>query len=148
MNYSHRVEIRNTFGSGGALILGPFPGLTSGQLLMLEAHRCPKKPLRSLFNIRYGKTTTVRALRVAALRLRPVQGRTSGSDGSALPLSFAAGPQFLLRPLRGRNSQCRDSTVLGGSPPTALNALCIIMVAWPGWTKPAERSQARLDFQD
>ena len=42
--YSQRAEIRNTFGSGGAPIPGPFPGPASGKLLMLEARRGHKSP--------------------------------------------------------------------------------------------------------
>ena len=59
LSYSQRTEIRNTFGSGGAPVSGLFLGPASGNLLMLEARRCPKKPLRSLFWVPSGRATTV-----------------------------------------------------------------------------------------
>ena len=42
--YSHGAEIRNTFGSGGAPISGPFLGPALGNLLMLEVRRGHKSP--------------------------------------------------------------------------------------------------------
>ena len=44
MAYSQGAEIRNTFGSGGAPIPGPFPGPALGNLLMLDVRRGHKSP--------------------------------------------------------------------------------------------------------
>ena len=43
----------------GLRFLGPFLGPASGDLLMLDVRRGPQSPLRSLFQVPYGRASTV-----------------------------------------------------------------------------------------